>query len=254
MSLLVPHRVRDFTVPFGFNYVTSPLKIIHDAPIGKINPETSHVSKYDGVPIPPELKYITLTEKSLIILRGLSGSGKSFISKYLDALAKDKGLTSVICSSNKYFIDSDTGVYKFEDSKISRAHSECMLTVIKAFNAKTQCIIIDNTHSKSWEFQNYIELAKLFRYTYRVLEINCRNINVLEAFNIRTSYKIPLKALMEMYSRWEKVHSALLIEPAFNVGTEPQYKLILKKYNKKSCWSPKQNIKKDHQYTILQRN
>ena len=61
--------------------------------------------------------------KTLYIVRGLPGSGKSTFAKQL--VSHD----FLVCEADKYFIDKETGEYNFDFTKIKDAHKFCQDTV-----------------------------------------------------------------------------------------------------------------------------
>ena len=59
----------------------------------------------------------------MFINRGLPGSGKSTLSKNIASVyGVDK---TVICSGDDHFTDAN-GVYKFDQNKLAKAHSEAL--------------------------------------------------------------------------------------------------------------------------------
>ena len=106
-----------------------------------------------------------MTEKTLYIVRGLPGSGKSTFAKKL--VSSD----FLVCEADKYFIDKETGEYKFDGSKIKDAHRYCqdlVETYMKDSLVNDQWyreIAVSNTFTQEWEMQPYFELAKKYDYT-----------------------------------------------------------------------------------------
>jgi predicted kinase len=104
-------------------------------------------------------------EKILFIIRGVSGSGKStFAKKIVDH-------DFLVCEADKYFIDKETGEYKFDASKIKDAHKFCQDTVetyMKDSLVNDQFyreIAVANTFTQEWEMEPYFKLAKEYGYT-----------------------------------------------------------------------------------------
>lgn len=104
--------------------------------------------------------------KNLIILRGVSGSGKTTFAKNL--LPSD----TIICCADDYFID-ENGEYYFDASKLSEAHSFCRNKFIHAIKWRCPNIAIANTNAKEEEFAFYVKLAK--EECYRVYSIVLEN-------------------------------------------------------------------------------
>jgi len=112
-------------------------------------------------------------EKILFIIRGVSGSGKSTFAK------KIVGHDFLVCEADKYFIDKETGEYKFDFSKIKDAHKFCQDTVetyMKDSLVNDQFyreIAVANTFTQEWEMEPYFKLAK--EYGYAVFTIVVEN-------------------------------------------------------------------------------
>jgi predicted kinase len=103
-------------------------------------------------------------EKTLYIVRGLPGSGKSTFALKL------VGEEFLVCEADKYFIDKESGEYKFDGSKIKDAHKWCQDMVesyMKDSLVNNQFypeIAVSNTFTQEWEMTPYIDLAKKYGY------------------------------------------------------------------------------------------
>ena len=102
--------------------------------------------------------------KTLYIVRGIPGSGKSTFAQSLDC---------PVFEADQYFIDSETGEYKFDGSKIKLAHNWCKLRVEHSMEDGLQKIAVSNTFTQEWEMDAYYELAK--QYGYRVFSLIVEN-------------------------------------------------------------------------------
>ena len=102
--------------------------------------------------------------KTLYIVRGIPGSGKSTFAQSLDC---------PVFEADQYFIDSETGEYKFDGSKIKMAHNWCKLRVEQSMEDDFQKIAVSNTFTQEWEMDAYYELAK--QYGYRVFSLIVEN-------------------------------------------------------------------------------
>lgn len=141
-----------------------------------------------------------MDEKILYIVRGLPGSGKSTFAKklvYSDFL---------VCEADKYFIDKETGEYKFDGSKIKDAHKYCqdlVETYMKDSLVNDQWyreIAVSNTFTMEWEMNPYFELAK--KYGYKVFSIIVENRH-----NGENVHGVPTDKIEQMKDRFEiKLH------------------------------------------------
>ena len=102
--------------------------------------------------------------KTLYIVRGVPGSGKSTFAQSLDC---------PVFEADQYFIDSEAGEYKFDGSKIKLAHNWCKLRVEHSMEDDSQKIAVSNTFTQEWEMDAYYELAK--QYGYRVFSLIVEN-------------------------------------------------------------------------------
>jgi len=104
-------------------------------------------------------------EKILYLIRGVNGAGKSTFAK------KIVGYDFLVCEADKYFINKETGEYKFDASKIKDAHKFCQDTVetyMKDSLVNDQFyreIAVSNTFTQEWEMDQYFKLAKEYGYT-----------------------------------------------------------------------------------------
>ena len=112
-------------------------------------------------------------EKILYIVRGIPGSGKTTFAKKL------VGDDFLVCEADKYFIDKETGEYKFDVTKIKDAHKFCQ-DMVETYMKDSLLnnhfyteIAVSNTFTQEWEMERYYELAK--QYGYKVFSIIVEN-------------------------------------------------------------------------------
>ena len=142
----------------------------------------------------------------MIVLRGLSGSGKSCLADYLASNIYN----SVICSTDDYFYNK--GVYDFDLSKLDEAHKYCY---DKATNCITrnQHVIIDNTNSTKKEYKKYIDLANENKYKLLILEVHTPDKDYCKMFHRRNKHNVGIEILFKMLVRWEVDDQAQLLLP-----------------------------------------
>jgi len=111
--------------------------------------------------------------KTLYILRGLPGSGKS-------TLANSIVDTIAVCEADQYFVNQETGEYKFNPDEIKIAHQWCRDEVESRmkYNQDTYGldyseIVVSNTFTQEWEMEPYLKLAE--KYGYRVFSLIVEN-------------------------------------------------------------------------------
>lgn len=125
--------------------------------------------------------------KTLYIVRGVPGSGKSTFAQSLDC---------PVFEADQYFIDSETGEYKFDGSKIKLAHNWCKLRVEHSMEDDFQKIAVSNTFTQEWEMDAYYELAKQYGYRVFSLIVENRHGGVNE-------HGVPEDKLEQMKNRFE---------------------------------------------------
>jgi len=111
--------------------------------------------------------------KTLYIIRGIAGSGKTtFANTIVDSIA--------VCEADQYFVDKETGEYKFNPDEIKIAHQWCKDEVENRmkYNQDTYGldyseIVVSNTFTQEWEMDPYFKLAE--KYGYRVFSIIVEN-------------------------------------------------------------------------------
>jgi predicted kinase len=132
--------------------------------------------------------------KTLTIVRGLPGAGKSSFAGFVwDDYA--------ICETDKFFYDLD-GNYNFDASKLKQAHEWCRSEVenrMKQNDENPQYypdIVVSNTFTQEWEMQAYFDLAS--KYDYRVFSVIVENRH-----GGKNLHGVPDDALKKMKDRFQ---------------------------------------------------
>ena len=109
------------------------------------------------------------TSPTVYILRGVSGSGKSSITRTIiqslsspsssgTASTADTNINHLVtvCSADNYFMID--GVYHMDLSKIKDAHAWCEQQFLQALESCIPIIILDNTNTQLWNYSKYEEI------------------------------------------------------------------------------------------------
>jgi predicted kinase len=128
--------------------------------------------------------------KTLYIVRGLPGSGKSTFAKTIGGTHFE--------TDNFFMVD---GEYKFDGSKIKEAHNWCQNSVNSAMILNNtaglnETIVVSNTFTQEWEMKPYYEMAETYGYKVFSIVIENRHGGVNE-------HSVPDEVLTKMRERFE---------------------------------------------------
>ncbi|XP_050793089.1 NEDD4-binding protein 2-like 2 isoform X2 [Gopherus flavomarginatus] len=93
------------------------------------------------------------SQKLLLILRGLPGSGKTTLSHILLGQNRD----GVVFSTDDYFRQQDG--YTYNVAQLGDAHDWNQKRAKQAMDQGRSPVIIDNTNTQAWEMKPYVEMA-----------------------------------------------------------------------------------------------
>ncbi|XP_017454952.1 NEDD4-binding protein 2 isoform X2 [Rattus norvegicus] len=146
------------------NYTFPPPIISHTSPT-KVWRGSEGASAYQvqeaPVSQPARKKTTSYVGLVLVLLRGLPGSGKSFLARTL----QEDNPGGVILSTDDYFYIN--GQYQFDVKYLGEAHEWNQNRAKEAFEKKVSPVIIDNTNLQAWEMKPYVALSQ--KHKYKVL-------------------------------------------------------------------------------------
>lgn len=132
--------------------------------------------------------------RTLILLRGLPGAGKSSFATFI----WDR---HVVCEADKYFYDKE-GNYNFDATKLGAAHKWCQ-DQCEMFMQDNQAnpqfypeIIVSNTSTTEKELKPYLDLAA--KYDYKVVSLIVENRHGSESI-----HGVPKETIEKMKKRFE---------------------------------------------------
>lgn len=101
----------------------------------------------------------------LILVRGLPGSGKSTLAKEIQSTSENIKWVE----TDMFFTHQGTAKYKFEHSKVKRAHEWCLYKT-EQYLRDGFSVVVSNTFVQLWEMQLFIDMAKKFDADVQVSE------------------------------------------------------------------------------------
>jgi 2',3'-cyclic-nucleotide 3'-phosphodiesterase len=145
--------------------------------------------------------------KTLIILRGLPGSGKSTL---VAELEKQLDKKAVVCSADYYFYfgkEHKPENYSFNRELLGKAHGQCKYNACKAMDDGEELVIIDNTNIRLAEYKFYALNAE--ERGYKVLSHAITGLSAEESSKLNV-HNVPLEACVRMLSAYEKCPRKIL--------------------------------------------
>jgi hypothetical protein len=143
----------------------------------------------------------------VIIVRGVSGSGKS---RYAQTM-KEKNNPCIVCSADNHFMvptgDMYRGEpvreYRFDPLKLAENHQACMNFYLGTLRHGCPLIVVDNTNIHRWEYMNYEEAALLAGYEVSIVEYRVNTIDELKLCIRRNQHRVPADIIAKMAIEFE---------------------------------------------------
>lgn len=122
----------------------------------------------------------------LVLIRGVPGSGKSTLAKQM------KGYQHF--EADMFFTD-ESGVYKYDASRIKQAHEWCQNMTDAALQIGSD-VVVSNTFTRRFEIQPYIDMANRYGADLKI---------ITATGNYKNVHGVPDEIIQKMRDRWEEV-------------------------------------------------
>ena len=132
--------------------------------------------------------------RTMYIMRGLPGSGKSHIAHTLGGR---------VFSTDDFFTTDDG--YDFEPTQIGQAHLWNQQRVETAMMAGVPTIVVDNTNIMYWEMKPYIQYADKHGYEIEWVEAQSEWAWNAEECAKRNQHGVPLTVIQNMLAKYQKL-------------------------------------------------
>ncbi|XP_023019195.2 uncharacterized protein isoform X1 [Leptinotarsa decemlineata] len=162
--------------------------------------------------------------KVMVILRGMPGSGKSYLARKVlqSTIGYDQNHPLHILSADDFFYQRRTGFYDYDVRKIEEAHTWNQKRATQALTRSFSPVLIDNTHTRMWEMRPYAAMATKYGYLIHILEPDTHwSFNDKELAK-RNSHGVPRVKIKEMIDRYEKNITPEKLLSAFGFVYEQQ--------------------------------
>ena len=150
-----------------------------------------------------------ITDRTVIVMSGVSGSGKSTVADRwgADWMQQHPASHYYIVSADDYFmIESESGglEYHFDASKLTPAHANCFRRFLGALERGTPLVMVDNTNTTVEEIAPYMLGAEAYGYQPMLHTIACFTKEEVKVCAARNSHGVPEQVVMAQQRRLQE--------------------------------------------------
>ena len=136
--------------------------------------------------------YMGNPDKTLYILRGLPGAGKT-------TLANE--IADLVFATDDFF--EENGVLTFNPGLYAMAHAWNQERVYGALKSGKGRVAVDNTNCLPWEMKPYVEMGIENNYSISLVEPDSPHKWDVEILARVNSHRIPAKTIQKMLNRFQ---------------------------------------------------
>lgn len=169
------------------------------------SPPTSALLKQKAEHLPknfaPMVDLINKGTRVCVLMRGLPGSGKSFIAYQL-VEETVKTAENHIVSADQYFTNK-MGRYNFDSSKLSEAHEFTQRQFTQLACQGVSPLIVDNTNMCYWEMYYYLQVAVQYKYHVEIMEPATPWMLRPDILKQKNTHAVPEATIKNMRAKYE---------------------------------------------------
>lgn len=138
---------------------------------------------------------------TMIIMRGVSGSGKSTFAEDLKEKMEGDGIETVICSADSFRHTGPNGEYVFDASMNGAVHAMAQEKARKAIS-EGKAVIVDNTNTLEWEMGKYIKMASEAGYEiFQCFSHGMLDSDEIDLYTERNTHNVPRASIVRQYTK-----------------------------------------------------
>lgn len=171
---------------------------------GNINGESSfYISTNNDHSLSRTIDFIRKGYKLMVLVRGLPGSGKTYLAtKLLNLDVGNAKWDEFLFSTNDFF--NETGRYMYEPHKLEDAHTWNQRRAFKSTKNNRSPIIIDSCNLEIREMKAYCTMAVQFGYIIEIVEVATPwALNPIELM-VRNVHDVDEETIQSMLIRYEQ--------------------------------------------------
>ena len=179
-----------------------------------------------------EFRGMTVSDKNLVLVRGLPGSGKSTFASNLEGILADVYYFDVMhIEADMYFVRPD-GCYDFNYKFLGKAHDWCFNEAVGFIHKvgdllypEPECVIVSNTFTQEKYMQKYISaFDEKLGGSFNLYIIECKG-------DYGSIHHVPEEVISSMEDKWEELCPDKYPHITFKVNINDEPEIYQKRLN-----------------------